>query len=408
MEFGKWLGGGGINSLMLYSLYVHIPFCKHRCHYCDFITFAGYEASQTAYVNALIEELRIASQYLEEDCLHSVYFGGGTPSLLSVSHYSQIINAIYNYFSINANNEISLEANPGSLTYDYLCGLRELGFNRLSLGVQSTDSFDLIRLDRSHSISDVLYALRYARKAEFENINLDLIFNLPWQDKLDWEHVLSQAIALRPEHFSLYSLIIEEGTPLHNWYQRGWIERQDQDIEAEMFETAIRTLDDEGYVHYEISNWAKRDAMQDFRCVHNLQYWLNLPYLGVGVGAHGYMGDVRTENVKRIEDYLSRFGNYDDLRFMSPETPATLNSSKVDVETQMKDFMWLGLRLVSEGVSLERFYRTFRVQMTEIFKEEIEELLGLGLIHWTGDREHHLTLTERGLMLANQVFMRFV
>lgn len=401
-------GGGGINRLMSYSLYVHIPFCKHRCHYCDFITFVGYESYQSAYVNALIEELRIAASFLPADCLHTIYFGGGTPSLLSVAHYKQLIKAIHENFRVEPNCEISLEANPGTLSYAYLCKLREIGINRLSLGVQSTHSFDLTRLDRSHTIEDVLVGMRYARKAGIENINLDMIFNLPWQDITSWKNSLSRALALSPEHFSLYSLIVEEGTPLNKWYQRGMVELQDEDLEAEMFETAIRMLDDAGYVHYEISNWAKKDPKQDYRCIHNLQYWMNLPYLGVGVGAHGYIGNVRTENVRSIEDYLSKFHNRGNLHLNYPETPATKHVSKVDLQTQKRDFMWLGLRLVNEGVSVDRFFQTYGLSMVEVFEAEIEELLNLGLVRWTDNGQNRLTLTQRGLMLANHVFMRFV
>ncbi len=402
------MGGGGINKLMSSSLYVHIPFCKHRCHYCDFITFVGYESSQAAYIDALIEELRIVSGYLVTDCLHSIYFGGGTPSLLSISYYKQLMNTIHSHFRVDPSCEISLEANPGTLSCEYLCELRKLGINRLSFGVQSTNTFDLIRLDRSHTVEDVLDGMRYARKAGFENINLDMIFNLPWQDKSSCVHALSRALALSPEHFSLYSLIIEEGTPLDRWYQRGMVELQDEDLEAEMFETAIRMLDNAGYIHYEISNWAKSDSKQNFRCIHNLQYWMNLPYLGVGVGAHGYIGNVRTENVHRIEDYISRFRNCENLELKHPETKATLLASEVDLQTQMRDFMWLGLRLVNEGVSVDRFFQTYGLSMVEVFEAEIEELLNLVLVRWTDDGQHRLTLTQRGLMLANQVFMRFV
>lgn len=400
--------GGGINRVMAYSLYVHIPFCKHRCHYCDFITFVGYEPLQPAYISALIKELRIASSYVGQDSLHSIYFGGGTPSLLSIYHYKQLIKAIQDFFIVDSNCEISLEANPGTLSYEYLCELRELGINRLSFGVQSTNSFDLIRLDRSHTLEDVVEGFRYARKAGFDNINLDLIFNTPWQDLSSWENSLSRAIALSPEHFSLYSLIIEEGTALDRWYQRGLVACQDEDLEAEMFETAIMMLADAGYFHYEISNWAKKDHKHDYRCIHNLQYWKNLPYLGVGVGAHGYVNNVRIENVHSINDYISRFNDKRNLQLTFPETQATMQTIQVDLQTQMKDFMWLGLRLVDEGVSVQDFFHTYGFSMVEVFDEEITELLNLGLVRWIDDRQHRLILTQRGLMLANQVFMRFV
>jgi oxygen-independent coproporphyrinogen III oxidase len=393
---------------MAYSVYVHIPFCKHRCHYCDFNTYVGKESSKLEYVDAIIKELRIASEYLSDGPLHSIYFGGGTPSLLSISHYQEIINAINGHFSIIPNCEISIEANPGTISYEYLSRIRLLGVNRLSLGVQSTDAFDLSRLDRSHTIDDVLNSILAARKAGFENINLDMIFNLPWQTLSSWEQSLKRAIALQPEHFSLYSLIIEEGTPLHNWHQRGLIECQNEDLEADMYEVAIKMLRDAGYVHYEISNWARNTSKQDFRCIHNMQYWLNLPYLGIGAGAHGYVGNIRTENVYKIEEFISRMRNFDHLLLRYPETPATFQSSEVDVQTQMKDFLWLGLRLVNEGISVDRFYQTYGLPMFDVFKDEIVELIDLGLVRWVNDNGQRLTLTHRGVLLANQVFMRFV
>lgn len=400
--------GSGINSLMNYSLYVHIPFCKHRCHYCDFNTNVEKELFITAYVNALISELRIVSEYLSKDLLHSIYFGGGTPSLLFDSHYEELMNVIHGEFSLSYDCEISLEANPGTISDSYLGSLNALGFNRISFGVQSTDSFDLTRLDRSHNIDDVLSGIRIARGAGFKNINLDMIFNLPWQNIMSWKNSLSRALALRPDHFSLYSLIIEEGTPLHGWYQRGLIELQNEDLEAEMYEIAIKMMDDHGYLHYEISNWSKIDPKQDMRCIHNLQYWSNLPYLGVGAGAHGYIGNIRTENVHSLDDYISRMGDLERISLRYPETPATIESSAVDHLTQMKDFMWLGLRLVNEGVSVERFRKTYDLSMSEAFNEEINELIGLGLVTWVDDNHPRLILTPRGKMVANQVFMRFV
>jgi oxygen-independent coproporphyrinogen III oxidase len=393
---------------MNHSLYVHIPFCKHRCHYCDFNTYAGKESLIPGYVDALIQELRIASVYLAEEPVHSIYFGGGTPSLVAIKHYEELFKAIDQSFTLTDEIEISIEVNPGTLTRSYLDSLQKLGFNRISIGVQSTNSFDLTRLDRIHNINDILEGVRFARQMGFSNINLDLIFNLPWQDLSSWEQSLSRAIDLAPEHFSVYALIIEPGTPLFDWYSRGLIAQQDQDLEAEMFETTMEMLDSAGYVHYEISNWAKLNPNRDFRCWHNLQYWYNLPYVGVGAGAHGYLGGVRTENELQIEEYISRIRckNLDSLSF--PQTPATLLTSEIDLATQMKDFMWLGLRLVNEGVSEDRFHKIYGCSMREIFDAEISGLLDLGLVRWSEERGGTLILSKRGVMLANQVFMAFI
>ena len=390
------------------SLYVHIPFCKSRCHYCDFNTYTGKENLLPAYFDALISELRIVIEYYPDISLKTIYFGGGTPSLVSISSYQKLISEIEHYFTLRPDCEISLEANPGTITPAYLSGLRALGFNRISIGAQSTNSFDLVRLDRIHNIDEILDAVRWSRMAGFTNINLDLIFNLPWQGLKSWENSLARAIELSPDHFSLYALIIETGTPFSAWYQRGMIAPQNQDLEADMFELAIDRLAQAGYSHYEISNWAKSDNTTDLRCRHNLQYWLNLPYIGVGAGAHGYLDGFRTENVPGISEYVARMNTIDKSTLVFPETPATIHTSQVEKSTQMQDFMWLGLRLINEGVSEDRFQRAYDRSMREIFKTEIAELIHLGLVAWEDNSAATLKLTRRGLMLANQVFMRFV
>lgn len=401
-------GRGGINRLMETSLYVHIPICKHRCHYCDFNTYTGNEHLLSEYIESLIREIRIVNEYYEDLSFKSIYFGGGTPSLVSSSSYRKLISAIDQSSTILPDCEISLEANPGTITQPYLSELREIGFNRISLGAQSTDSFDLVRLDRIHDITDILDAVRWSRVAGFENINLDMIFNLPWQNLNSWQHSLTRAIELAPDHFSLYALIIEPGTPLSTWYHKGLIAPQDQDLEADMYEFAIDRLENAGYCHYEISNWSKSDQKTDFRCRHNLQYWLNLPYVGVGAGAHGYLGGIRTENVHGISEYISRMNTSTHRPLVFPETPATKHTTQVEKSTQMQDFMWLGLRLVNEGVSEDRFQQTYECSMREIFETEIAELIDLGLIAWENESSTTLQLTHHGLMLANQVFMRFV
>jgi oxygen-independent coproporphyrinogen III oxidase len=393
---------------MNHSLYVHIPFCKHRCHYCDFNTYAGKESLIPEYVDALVREIRIASDYLPETSTHSIYFGGGTPSLLSLAQYEKLVEVIDQGYKLTHDVEISIEVNPGTITSSYLDGLRKMGFNRISIGVQSTNPFDLNRLDRIHNSNDILEGFRFARQARFDNINLDLIFNQPWQDLPSWENSLSRAINLEPEHFSVYALIIEPGTVLNDWYQNGLIAKQDQDLEAEMYERTMEMLDRAGYAHYEISNWAKLCTDRDFRCRHNLQYWYNLPYVGIGAGAHGYIGNIRTENESHIEEYITRMSNdgLDGLSF--PETPVTILTSRIDLATQMKDFMWLGLRLVNEGVTENRFHKTYGYSMRKIFDEEISALLDKDLVGWSEEQDGTLKLSKRGVMLANQVFMEFV
>jgi oxygen-independent coproporphyrinogen-3 oxidase len=393
---------------MNYSLYVHIPFCQQRCHYCDFNTYTGIAGLIPAYMESVGKEIRVVNTHLQQATLHSIYFGGGTPSLVPASHYQTLLEGIKACFVLTDDCEISLEANPGTVNLAYLSQLRRMGFNRLSLGVQSTDSFDLTRLDRIHTIEDVLASVRIARQAGFDNLNLDMIFNLPWQDLSSWENSLARAIDLSPEHFSLYALIIEPGTPLSRWYERGWIAKQNEDLEADMFELSMKMLKSAGFVHYEISNWAKKDPHRDYRCRHNLQYWLHLPYIGVGAGAHGYVGGIRTENVLRIPEYIQRMNAGWAKKWRFPGTPATSAQAAMDPLTQMKDFMWLGLRLIDQGVSDERFFNAFGCSIQDVFGEEVEELLRLGLVSWGKRKSASVRLTQRGVMLANQVFMRFV
>jgi oxygen-independent coproporphyrinogen-3 oxidase len=394
---------------MNHSLYLHIPFCKHRCHYCDFITTAGREGELPVYAESLVKEVRIANNDQKKLTLHSIYFGGGTPSLMSLQDYEAIFEAIRQTYTLTADCEISLEANPGTIQLDYLRGLHDLGFNRLSMGVQSTDSFDLLRLDRIHSIQDVLRSVSDARQAGFENINLDLIFGLPWQDLESWRNSLSRAINLSPEHFSLYSLIIEEGTAFYRWHQKGLIAPQDQDLQADMYELAMDMLADAGYGHYEISNWARLRDGRDYRCRHNLQYWLNDPYIGVGAGAQGYLAHQRLVNTPSLTDYVLRMKQAEGGSWSALKTPATISAEEVDFDTRMMDEMMLGLRLIQQGVSEKRFAERYGRSLREVFDAELSRLTGLGLLEWVEDGgEQRIRLTHHGVMVANQVFMAFV
>jgi len=393
---------------MPFSLYIHIPFCLRRCHYCDFNTYTGKDRYIAPYVDALINELRIAGD--QKGCLsvHSIYFGGGTPSLIHISDYKKIFKAINHQFTMESDCEISLEANPGTLSLDYLLGLVKLGFNRISLGVQSTNMFDLTRLDRVHDVSDILTSVKFAKKAGFKNISFDLLFDLPWQDVSDWENNLTRALMLEPAHLSVYALIIEPGTPFYDWHQKGLITPQDQDLSADLYEVTMAVLEKNGFEHYEISNWAKREDHVSFRCRHNLQYWLNKPYLGFGAGAHGYAEGIRTENTSSIEDYIKRMKGLYQMPITFPLTPAALTFTKVDITTQMKDFMLFGLRLVKDGVSCEEFEMRYGLTMKSVFNEEINLLTELNLVEWSNAEHRNLRLTNMGVMLANQVFMAFI
>ena len=414
----------------LYSLYLHIPFCRHRCAYCDFNTYAGQEESIPAYVDALCREIEFTGKNAPEKlALHTIFFGGGTPSLLTPRQFEAILETISKHFVLS-NPEITIEANPGTVSLSDLRDLRSLGINRISFGVQSANPFELRMLEREHSYFDVIDAVTWARAAGFEDLNLDLIYGLPLQTLDDWSASLKLTLGLAPEHFSLYALTMEHGTPFGRWSARGLLPVPDPDLAAEMYEWASETLEAAGYQQYEISNWARTEKEivhpssfilpPSYACRHNLQYWRGLPYLAAGAGAHGYANGYRYSNVLRIKTYIDRL-NTDNwsLNTVFPLTPATVNHHRQTLQDDMGEFMMTGLRLTREGVSAQTFHERFDWELVDMFGEEIEDLIRLGLLEWAdsplppgeglGVREkERVRLTRRGRLLGNQVFMRFV
>ncbi len=395
-----------------YSLYLHIPFCRHRCAYCDFNTYAGMNDLIGDYTHALCQEIELAAAHFPAHAgVHTLFFGGGTPSLLPLPDLAQILTTIRAHFTLTPDAEITLEANPGTVSLEYLCGLRALGVNRLSMGMQSANPNDLRILEREHTFFDVINAVKWARQAGFTNLNLDLIFGLPYQTLASWQHTLDLAVGLQPEHFSMYSLILEHGTPMNAWVERGLLTMPEDDLAASMYEWALEQLPKVGYDQYEISNWARRDSTgQVIACQHNLQYWLNQPYLGLGAGAHGYAGGVRTANVRAPRAYIERFSDSAIQRFnenekLFPRTPATVNVTPIDRMTEMQETMMVGLRLVEQGVSATKFEQRFGKKIESVFQKQLLELVGNGALEWVGD---HVRLTERGKMVGNQVFMQFI
>ena len=404
-----------------YSLYLHIPFCTHRCAYCDFNTYAGQERLIPAYVEALCEEIRIVAANAGERLpVHTIFFGGGTPSLLTPKQFEMILRTIEDLFELS-DLETSMEANPGTVTPASLLGLRRAGINRISFGVQSFNSMELRRLERIHDPFDVLDVVHWARQAGFSNLNLDLIYGLPDQLLSSWRESLRRAVALNPEHLSLYALTIEHGTPYGRWAKRGLLSIPDPDLAADMYEYASEFLEGQGYHQYEISNWSK----PGFQCRHNLQYWRNLPYLGFGAGAHGCSNNMRISNALHIKTYIDHIFNPSSisshsspqhngpLRLPFPVSPATVTQVRLTPFVEMQETMMLGLRLTHEGISPAAFQARFGQEFLTIFGKEIDELVHLGLVEFNnspapfGEGEL-LRLTRRGRLLGNQVFLRFV
>ena len=391
-----------------------------------------------AYVDALNQEINYVGQQLKDHesnrpgndatKVHTIFFGGGTPSLLSPLQFDSIIKSIRSTFALTDDAEITIEANPGTVSYENLLELRRIGINRISFGVQSANAFELKMLERAHNFFDVIEAVTSTRKAGFDNLNLDLIYALPEQTLQTWQTTVQRILDLHPEHISAYALTLEHGTPFGRWSSKGMLPIPDPDLAADMYEWASETLDANGYVQYEISNWAlDRGRRTDdgigqpsvfgtpsFACLHNLQYWRGLPYLAFGAGAHGYANGYRYSNVLRIKTYIERMVNSDsrisNIKF--PLSPTTVNQHKQTSQDDMSEFMMTGFRLTQEGISENEFQTRFGKSLRDVYQNEIIELLKLGLIESKtsefSKNSEVLKLTKRGRLLGNQVFMQFV
>ena len=288
------------------SVYLHIPFCVHRCAYCDFNTYAGQEALIPAYIDALIREIETVSTLQPHPVpVHTIFFGGGTPSLVPTRQLAAVMDALRQAFVFTSNLEATLEANPGTVSASSLAEMRSAGLNRLSFGVQSANPGELRMLERAHDFFEVIQSVKWARQAGFERLNLDLIYGLPEQTLESWQNSVKRITDLAPDHISMYALTLEHGTPFGRWAARGLLPVPDPDLAAEMYEWAEEYLTNIDYAQYEISNWALPG--QESR--HNLQYWRNLPYFGFGAGAHGSINGTRYSNVLRIKTYIDRLAS---------------------------------------------------------------------------------------------------
>lgn len=276
--------------------------------------------------------------------------------------------------------------------------------------MQSTISRELRLLERQHDFWDVIQAVTWARRAGFENLNLDLIFGLPDQTQKEWEENISRAVDLMPDHLSIYSLTLEHGTPMDHWVKRGLLSQPDPDVAADMYEYSMDYLSRAGYIQYEISNWARKGENGIARsCLHNLQYWRNLPYLGVGAGAHGYVQGFRTANVLAPAQYIQRFDKEREAgSWEFPRTPSTIDLTRIEQRDEMAETMIMGLRLVQEGVADDQFFHRFNMRLESVYSDEINQLIHLGLLEWAAAPGKALRLTTKGRLLGNQVFIRFV
>ena len=361
------------------GLYVHVPFCKAKCNYCDFCSYpALYESRADKYIDRLISE---AWEYSRDRRIQvdTVYFGGGTPSLLEPEQLGRLLLSLGEIFDIDREAEITLEANPGTLTEQKLRGYKELGINRISLGLQTIHENELKILGRIHTFSDFLDSYKMLRDLGFNNISIDLMYGIPEQTQASFEKTLDAAIALRPEHISAYGLIVEEGTPFYG--MRDKLPLPTEDEECEMYAMAAERLRDSGYAHYEISNYAR----SGFESRHNLKYWRAEEYIGLGAAAYSYFEGYRYGNVRSLDGYMSGEPRGD--------------VEHIDREGEMLEYAMMRLRL-AEGISLGEYESRFGIPFTEGREEKLARYRDLGLITENCGR---LSFTERGFYLSNAV-----
>jgi len=379
------------NSL---GLYLHIPFCARKCKYCDFLSFACSDSDVlTEYSNALIQEIKIRSQDWCFKEVNSIFIGGGTPSLVSAWDMGRILDTVRDYFNVTADAEITIEANPATLTDEKLERYLRKGVNRLSMGVQSFDNNILGFMGRIHNKNDAFYTFQRAKKAGFENINLDLMFGIPGQSMKTWKDTVRQCTFLRPTHISLYSLQVEKGTEFYKMmYEDEIIDPVPEITDREMYHTALRMLRTAGYDHYEISN----ACLPGYRSTHNMKYWSYDEYLGLGLGASSFANGTRFSNTNVMFDYIEAI-----KASVSPVDAGSVE--KYSRREEMGVYVFTGLRK-TEGISMEHFRRTFGVNFFDVYDVNVLNKYRGMLIH-AGDR---LYLSERGIDISNKIMMEFV
>ena len=365
------------------SVYIHVPFCVKKCKYCDFLSSAGQERAGE-YFATLGDEIRLKADEFSGRSLSTVFFGGGTPSYPAAEYIERVMRLLKEYFTLDDDCEITMEANPDSLTKEKLIIYRAAGINRLSMGLQSDSRELLSRLGRVHSYERFLEAFRDARSAGFSNINVDLMFGLPGQSLADYEKTLRTVSELQSEHISCYGLIVEEGTPL---YLENPKDLPDEETERRMFRVSGELLSQYGYRQYEISNFAR----EGFECRHNIVYWKRGEYLGLGLGAHSFTGGERYHITEDFGEYISRDFSKRGTEVLTPRD-------------EYAEFFFLGLRM-NEGVSLDEFQKCFGVGAEEIFAGQLEKLKSDKLIV---QEDSTIKLTAYGTDISNRVFAEFI
>ncbi|MCX7884018.1 MAG: radical SAM family heme chaperone HemW [Caloramator sp.] len=366
---------------MINSLYVHIPFCIKKCLYCDFNSYVRLDI-QDDYIKALLEEI----ERINQSKFKTIFIGGGTPTILSISNLKKLLSELKKF---NA-DEFTVETNPGTLDDEKAKILKEYGVNRVSIGLQAWQNNLLETLGRIHKLEDFLKSYDILNKIGFKNINIDLMFGIPNQSMTDWIQTIENVLKLEPNHLSCYSLIIEEGTPFYEMYEKNQLKLTYDDVEREMYYYAVEELSKKGINRYEISNFAKKG----YECSHNITYWMDEEYIGVGAGAHSYIKNKRYSNYKNIEKYIE--GIY--------SRSVIEKSEVIEIYDEMSEFMFMGLRM-TKGIEKERFLKRFNKDVYDVYGDKINVLKQKNLII---DDGKNIMLTNKGIDISNQVFINFL
>ena len=374
------------------GIYIHIPFCRSRCSYCDFATGMYNAAMADRYVLGLVNEIGAWREVEPPEAVDTIYFGGGTPSLLSPAQLETLLNAARKRFAVSAAAEVTIEINPGTVTPETLAAFRDLGINRASFGAQTFDDGELARLGRSHSADDTRRTFRYLRDAGFDNLSFDLIAGLPGQTLAGWRRNLDEAFALRPEHLSFYLLEVHQGTPLANHIKSGLQPQPDEDLAAEMYEVMLDRAVESGYEHYEISNL----CLPGSESRHNTKYWTAVPYYGFGCSAHSYDGGFRRwANERDVIRYME---------MIAQDRAAIVSETRLSEVERQAEAVFLGLRMM-QGLSMKEYRQVFGADLSAQHEDDLARFREAGLIECSGDL---LRLTRAGALLSNEVFSAFV
>ncbi len=371
------------------GIYLHIPFCKGKCAYCDFYSVGNIKLKKD-FVKTICKEIELQKEYLRSEPIQTIYFGGGTPSLLSVQELEEIINRIIKYFNVEKNNEITVEANPDDLTKEYLNGIKEVGVNRLSIGIQSFNNNDLLRMKRKHSVRQAIRSVRYAQEQGFKNISIDLIYGLPDLSLQKWEENIEQALNLNVQHISAYHLTIEPKTLFYKYYRNNSFVPPSEDESLDQLKKLIEKTEQKGFLHYEISNFAK----DGFLSLHNTNYWMGVKYLGLGPSAHSYNLTSRQWNIQNLRGYIDEI-----FKGKIPFEEENLSPNE-----KFNDYLITSLRTMW-GINTKKIEHEHGINFKTHFEEKSDNFLKANFLSKSGN---NYKLTKKGMFISDHIILSFL